>query len=514
MSDQNNSNNKRIAKNTLFLYVRTIVIMLVSLYTSRVVLDVLGETDYGIYNVVGGIVVMFSFINYALATATQRFLSFSIGKKDYDEVSRIFSMSLTTYVFTIFVIALLAETLGLWFFYEKMNIPAERITAAAWVYHTSILVFCVKILRVPYHSSIISYERMSFYAYVSIVEAILNLIIVYALIYFNSDYLIEYSILLLVVAILVNICYITYCKRYFTTCNYRFFWDKELFVKLFSFSGWSMLGGVANVASNQGLSIILNIFTNVVVNAAMGIASTVSSAVNTFVSNFQTAFVPQLVKTYSADDHQSFIRLISNSSRFSYYLIFILGVPFIFFCKEILAVWLVEVPGFTLEFTQLLLVYCMIDALSGPLWYSVQATGKIKNYQIVMALLIIINLPIAYFLLKLGYSPVWAVAVRVIINVIAHLARIIYLRFLIDFPYKTYLREVMLNAFLITMIGCPISYYIHTLYKGSFISLVITFILAIILNIIIVVLCGLRQNEKKQIVSYIRNKFIRYEKCV
>lgn len=510
MSNQSSSNNKRIAKNTMFLYVRTIIIMIISLYTSRVVLQILGESDFGIYNVVGSIVVLFSFLNYALSTATQRFLSFYIGQNDMKMVAKIFSMSVTSYIFIIIVISFFAETVGLWFLNTQMNIPANRMEAANWVYQLSVIVFCIKILRVPYQSSIIAYEKMGVYAYVSLIEAILSLATVYLLCIINSDKLILYAVTILVVALGINLCYYVYCRKSFTTCDYKMFWDKGLFYKLTSFSGWSMLGGAANVVSQQGLSVIVNIFTSVAVNAALGIASTVSSAVNSFVSNFQTAFVPQLVKTYAAENKSYFLELVMNSSRYSYYLIFIIGFPIIFFMSDILGIWLVNVPKYSVEFTQLMLVYCMIDALSGPLWYSVQATGKVRNYQILMSILIIINLPISYFLLKMGYSPIVAILVRVILNFMVHITRILYLGKLINFPRVQYLKDVMINALIITIVSLPILYFINTYDgKNKLVSFSL-FTISIIINTFIVYIIGLKKSERNAIKIIINKRF--YEK--
>lgn len=504
------SNNKRIAKNTLFLYMRTIIIMLVSLYTSRVVLQVLGETDFGIYNVVGSIVVLFSFLNYALSTATQRFLSFYIGQNDIKRVADVFSMSITSYIFIIIIIVFFAETIGLWFLNYQMNIPSERMDSANLVYQMSILVFCVKILRVPYQSSLIAYEKMDGFAYISLLEAILSLATVYFLYIIDVDKLILYALTILLVACGINLAYYIYCKKNFTTCNYKIFWDKFLFFKLTSFSGWSMLGGASNVVSQQGLSVIVNIFTSVVVNAALGIASTVASAVNAFVSNFQTAFVPQLVKNYANENKGYFLQLVMRSSRYSFYLIFIIGLPIIFYMEDILKIWLVDVPKFSVEFTQLMLIYCMIDALSGPLWYSVQATGTIKNYQIIMSAFIILNLPVSYLILKSGFSPIYAIFARVVINFIVHFVRLLYLGKLIEFPCLLYIKDVMFNTFIITVVSIPLLYYIHSYKTDDFLLTLSFLLLSSLTNIVIVLFLGIKKDERTLIFNSVKKYF--YEK--
>lgn len=491
-------NNKRIAKNALFLYFRTFLVMIVSLYTSRVVLQVLGETDFGIYNVVGGIVMLFSFLNSAMSTATQRFLNFELGRNDIKAVERVFSMSMTAHLSIALFVLIAAETVGLWFLYTQMNIPDERMTAALWVYQFSVLGCCAQILRIPYNASIIAYEKMSFYAYVSIIEVLLKLGIVFLLVVTFTDKLITYSILMFAVLVVMNFVYKYYCNKHFTTCRYKFFWDGSFYKKLMSFSGWSLLGCVANVGASQGLNIMLNIFYGVVVNAAMGIAHQVSVAVNSFVSSFQTAFIPQIVKSYAAGERDYFMSLVFRASRLSYYLIFIIGLPVIICCNQVLHIWLTDVPEFTLQFTQLMIVFAMIDALSNPLWNSVQATGKIRNYQLWLSVLIISNLPISYALLKLGFSPVIAVFVRVLINAIIHFGRVAYLKLLVDLSIGRYLKEVMARVFIVTVLSIPIPLLIYRENAG-FIYTVVTIVTTMISSSLIIFFFGLTKNEKKMI---------------
>ena len=298
-------NNKRIAKNTLMLYVKMGVMMLVQLYTSRVVLQTLGVDDFGIYNVVGGVVVLFSFLNAAMSSATQRFLNFELGKGDLVQVGRVFSMSLTVHFCIAGLVLLLAETVGLWFLNSELNIPAERMVAANWVYQFSVATTLLGILLVPYNATIIAHERMGFYAWTSIVKAVLLLVIVYFLSIGEVDKLILYAGLVFAVNALMQGVYIVYCRRAFSkTALYRPFFDRELFRRLISFSGWSLFGGVADMCNSQGINMVMNIFCGVAVNAAMGIANQVNAAVYQFVSNFQIAFNPQLVKSYAANERE------------------------------------------------------------------------------------------------------------------------------------------------------------------------------------------------------------------
>ncbi|MGM9825353.1 MAG: lipopolysaccharide biosynthesis protein [Paludibacteraceae bacterium] len=506
MSPENdNLSNKRIAKNTFLLYLRQVLVMLVSLYTSRVVLSVLGAIDFGIYNVVGGIVVLFSFIYGLMTNATQRFLNYEMGRQRYDNVHRVFCMGVNVHFILSLVMLLLCETIGLWFFKTRLNIPDERLNAAFWVFQVSIVNTFVNVNRVPYNASIIAYERMNFYAYLSIFEVILRLLLILILDVMPFDKLVIYSLLILGLNILCFIVYRIYCRRKLPVTHFEFMWDKHLFHKLFSYSGWSLLGGVANLSASQGLSFLLNIFTGVLTNAALGIANQVSSALNTFVINFQTAFTPQLVKSYAAGDKNFFFSLIFRSSRFSYYLLLILGVPCIVFCEDILNLWLVEVPHYATEFTRLLIIFCMIDAMSGPLWYSVQATGNIRTYQIIMSICIISNLPLSYAVLKLGLSPVYCFVVRVLINLLTHIVRIFYLKRIMDFPSLVYLRDVMIPICLVTMgsVILPIALYMPGLPLWRLCG---SIIISMIVTIVIIWFVGMKKEERIMIMVTLKNK--------
>ena len=501
-------NNKRIAKNVIFLYLRMFLMMAVTLYTSRVILQTLGVEDFGIYNVVAGIVVLFSFLNSAMAIASQRFLSFALGKDDDKEVQRVFSMSLTSHIAIASIVLLVAETVGLWILY-RMNFPEERLYAVGWVYQFAILTCIVQILRVPYNASIIAYERMSFYAWVSIVEGILRLLIVFLLVAYDGDKLIFYSFLLFSVTLLVNISYKLYCNKTFQTTRYRFFWDTNLFKKFLSFSGWSLAGSLANVGAQQGLNIILNIFCGVLVNAAVGISNQVMGAVGQFLGNFQTAFNPQLVKSYAVGDKDYFMNLIFKSSKFSYYLMLIISLPILINTEFFLHVWLGEVPGYATTFSQLMIIYLLFDAISGPLWISVQATGKIKNYQLLMAVLILLNLPFTYIVLYLGYSPIYVFVGRVIINIITLIARIFYLRPLINLPARKYVTQVLLVIMFVTFMAVPLPIWLNMQVENGWFNVIGISLLSVLTSIIAIYTIGLTKGEKLMVNQVVIKKILK-----
>lgn len=502
----NSSSNKRIAKNTLFLYVRMFLTLGVSLYTSRVVLNTLGVEDFGIYNLVGGVVVLFSFINGSMTTATQRFLNFEMGKANLDGIHKVFCISTNVYFFISFIIVLLAETIGLWFLNNKLNIPIDRMNAANIVYQFSILAFVVNILKIPYNASIIAYEKMSFYAWVSIVEVTLKLIIVFALVYFIFDKLILYSILTFGVSVLIYLIFRIYCRNKFSSCRYQYMKDNKLTKKLLSFSGWSMFGNVAVIGSNQGISMIMNMFLGVTINAAMGVANQVNTAVYGFVSNFQMAFNPQIVKTYASGSLEAHKKLIYQSSKLSYFLLLIIAVPILFNTEYILTVWLKIVPSYSAIFAQLIIMLSLLDALSGPFWMSTNAMGKIKYYQIGVSILMLLNLPIAFIILHYGFSPEYVFVAKLALSFIIYLFRVMYVKSFLKFTFKDFFSNVISRILLTTVfIGVVMLLFKYqVLPKGdSILNLFIFTIISLFVSVIGVIGLGINKIERKLVMSFI-----------
>ena len=497
MSNQTSDNNKRIAKNTLFLYLRMFVMMLTALFTSRIVLDVLGASDYGLNNIIGGVVVLFSFLNNALLSATQRFLNFHIGRKDYKQTNVVFCMSMNTYILLSVFVVVLGETVGLWFVDTHLNIPPDRMYAAQWVYQFTLLQFVINLLRVPYNASIIAYERMNFYAYISLVEVITKLLVVYLLYITTFDKLIFYSFLYTIVPFIVAIIYKVYCNRNFEITKYKAIWDKVAFKEMFSFSGWSLFGSLANLAAQQGLNILINIFYGVTVNAAAGIANQVSNNVYGFISNFQTAFQPQIVKTYAAKEVERFHKLIFQTSKFSYFMVIVLVLPILFTIDGILEIWLKEVPEYTAIFCRLILIFLSIEAITAPLWMSVQATGKIRNYQILMASLIFLNFPIAYIVLKIGL-PVYTVwIVRIVVNLVTMTARCVYMQKKLDFPMLPYFRNVLVPILAVTIVALPIPVILNYIINGFWTKLLVVGFTTLIITMLDVYFVGMNSHEKE-----------------
>lgn len=499
-------NNKRIAKNTIMLYIRMMFVMLVSLYTSRIILNVLGIDDFGIFNVVGGVVAMFGFLNSSMIIAVQRFLSFEIGKNDLIQQKKIFNISLITHIIIALIVLLLAETLGLWIVKTQLNIPVDRFDAAVWVYHFVILSSMLTIVQVPYNAAIISNERMGIYAYIGIAEVVLRLVIVYILLIGTIDKLILYGGLTLSVSALIMFITIFYCIRKIPGTKFEFLWDKQLLKKLLSFAGWNILGESAWIIALQGVNIVLNIFFGPVVNAARGISYQVTSAVSRFSANFQTALNPQIIKTYAIENFQEMNKLIFRGTRFSYYLLFIIALPILLETEQILNIWLVEVPPYTVLFCRLVLLNALIDVLSNLLTTAVRAYGNIKKYQIIVSLLLMANFPISYLVLKAGGEPESTLYIYGIIAALLLITRLMLLRGMIRFSIKDFILKVMCRIIVVTVVSSvlPCIYYLLT--PESLLRLVFTVLISVVSIGLSAFFLGLEKAEQLGISNTIKNK--------
>lgn len=506
MSNQE-SNSKRIAKNTLLLYFRMILIMVVSLYTSRIILNELGVEDFGIYNLVAGVVILFSFLSNAMITATQRYLSIAIGKKDEKYIQAVFSTSLLSHFFLIFFIFLAAETIGLWLINAKLEIPADRMSATNFVYQLAILTTCVNIIRIPYNASIIANERMSFFAYVSIVETFLKLAVVWALAITPGDKLVIYSFLLLLVAIVIDIAYWYYCQRFLLANKFYLKTKKKLFVELTSFSVWNLFGGLADIGYKQGTNIILNLFWGVSINAVLGITNQIRNALVPFIGNLQLAVNPQMVKSYALGDYEYFKILVYRISKYSYFLMLIIVFPIIFNIDLILELWLKNPPEHTAIFAILTSVYCLVDSLTGPLWAAMQAGGKIKRFQIVTGICLLLNLPVSYLFLMYGYAPSVVLIIQIVITGFTVGVRVLFVKYYLQFSIRNYVREVIFPIVFVTALSLPIALYIYA-ETGGYYRLLL-FILFVPMMCYIIYVCGTCKSEKEMVMRSIRTKFLK-----
>lgn len=500
-------NNKRIAKNTLLLYFRMILIIIVGLYTSRVVLNTLGVSDYGIYNVVGGIVAMLAFLNSAMVAASQRFISFELGTGNMEKLKKVFCTSVSIHIALAVIILLIAETLGLWFVNTHLNIPPERMEAANWVYQCSILTLLLTIVSVPYNSCIVAHEHMKAFAYVSIVEAVLKLLIVYLLLLGDFDKLIFYAILVVVVALIIRIIYGIYCKRNFEECSYRFVFDKQLFKEMFAFAGWSIIGNFGFAFKDQGSNVILNLFFGTAVNAARGIALQVNGIISNFSNNFTMALNPQITKQYAAGDVEASVKLVYAGCRYSFYLLLLIAVPVMINIDYLLQLWLGTVPEYTSQFLMLALIAALIDVMARPLVTALQATGRIKIFQIVICIVVLCELPLAYVILHYGGKPYWAMYPTIFVTFVGLFVRFFILQKMISaYQLHSFVIKIVGRNLLIGIICFFISNFIREYYPQNFISFLITSLLAFILSSFVIHLIGLSKAERNKLVTFIKNK--------
>lgn len=472
--------NKTIAKNTIALYFRMIVLMLVTLYTSRVILDVLGIEDYGIYSLVNGVVLSFAFVRNVLLSAAQRFFATAIGNKDVKELSSYYSTSIVIFVITGFAISLLMGVIGYWFITSRLQIPAERMYAAVILFYLTIADFFFSFVRIPYNALIISYERMSFFAYISVAEAFLKLGTVYILMTGLGDKLITYGILLLTVTILINGIYIGYVTIKLPDCKFSKDINKQHARSILSFSGWSLYEAMSNVAKTEGVGFIMNTFCGVTINAAVGIAKQATSAVYSFIGNFQTAFRPQITKNYAAGELNRLEVLIYSSAKLSSVIFMVVAVPLCLNLDYVLQLWLKTVPEYTHAFTICLIASLSIETLGGPLWMTSHAIGDIKMYQLINGTVRLLNLPLVYILLKNNVSPSYVYTFQLIFDVVILIYRIHFLKNKVEFSVKKYYVDVVLKLLIITAIAIVGTVFLKQLFAGDFFRLIISVAVSII----------------------------------
>lgn len=503
MSSQTTDNNKRIAKNTLLLYFRMLLMMFVTLFTSRVVLDKLGVTDYGIYNVVGGVVAMLGFLNSSMSNAVQRYLSFEIGKNNEAGVNRIFNVSLFAHAGIAVFVFVVMEIVGVWYLNTHMNIPAERMDAANWVLQCSIFTTLFTIVQVPYNAIIISKEQMGIYAYISILEVVLKLLVVYMLAIGNFDKLKLYSVLIMIVTIGIVMIYRFYCTRKYKEAKFKFIKDWNLLKQIVGFASWNMLGELAWVFTGQGVNIILNSFFGPVVNAARGLAEQVNGAVNRFVANFQTAVNPQLIKNYASDQLGEMKTLLFRSTRFSYYLLLALSLPIILKMDFILHLWLKEVPDYTTGFCQLVLVSSLVSTLSNLLAQVARAYGKIRNYQIIVSIFLFLNFPLSYIVLKFGCSPLSTMFINIGVNAMLLFVRLRLTNRMIQMTYGSFIRNVLFPVIIVTAVALVIPLTIYFMLDNSIISFIIVCLVSFVSVGVSTYALGMNANERQYILAAI-----------
>lgn len=506
------SSNKRIAKNAAFMYARTLVVMIISLYTSRITLEVLGVDDYGIYNVVGGVVAMLSFLNTAMAQATQRYLNFAQGKNDLDYQIKVFSTSILVHITIAVIVVVLLETIGLWYVNNKVVLPPERLFAAKVVYQISVFTFLTRILAVPYIASVVANEHLHLHALLSIFDALLLLGSLFVLRILEFDKLIAYAIITASIAILSRIIYSAYCKIKFKECVFRKVRDGALYKEMFLFAGWAFFGSFGFVARMQGVNLVINLFCGPAVNAARAVAYQVSSAIQAFVSSLLQSINPQITKRYASDDVDSMMLLVRTGSKYLFLSLLICCTPVIVKSDYILHLWLGNVPQYASGFLILALIMSLITSMGDPLNTAMQATGDIKLFQIVVTILMCLDIPFAYILLKMGIKPYLVTMVSIVTALLCLFAKLLLLNRLIPYNIGSFIKDIVLKNFVLASVMVPVFFVLAKHIPSTILGLLLLCVLSVLFyGVVIFVFCT-EKWERAILQTYLSKLILKYKK--
>lgn len=506
-SVRSNANTKRIAKNTLVLYVRMFIMLAISLYTSRVILNMLGVDDYGIYNVVGGVVAVLSFLNAAMAGATQRYINIALGKREQEQPNKILSNSIVLHYIIALIILVLAETVGVWFVNTCLIIPIERMNAVNWVYQFSVFSFLVGIIQTPYSASIIAHEKMTAYAWITLFDVFMKLIIVFLLLFVNVDKLILYAVLLFVGANITRLVYVQYCKRHFDECSIsRWNIDEKLMKSMFSFSGWTILGNLSYMGHTQGIAILINMFFGVTVNAAQGIANQVNGCVKLFVSNFTIALNPQIVKTYASNEIETMHSLIFRGCKMSILMVALFVIPLILETPTILDMWLKIVPDYTVVFVRLILLVAFFESFSSPLVTAQGATGNIRYYQMLLTFIGLLHLPLTWFLFALGYDAYYSQYIYLFIVIVMQIVRVLWISRSVGFSLLAFSRDVILRCVLAVIVALIIPIILHLLLPNGVFTVLVVCVVSVVCMALCSLFIGFNHSERTTVLNMLIKK--------
>lgn len=505
-------NNKRIAKNTIMLYCRMFIMMAIGFYTSRVVLSKLGVIDYGVYNVVGGIVGMLSLLNGSMAGATQRWITISLGEGNIKRLKHVFRVGMSAQALIAFIVLLLTETIGLWFFYNHTVIPSDRQGAAFVVMQLSIATMFLNIINVPFQGAMIAHEKMGVYAFISIVDALMKLLICYVLTITSYDKLIVYAVLLFVTFLLNFILTDLYCYWHFVEARFRFSWDRKIFAEMLSLAFWTISGNLAYVGYSQGVTLLVNNFFGPAMNGAMGVAAQAGNIVNQFGANFQIAMNPQITKLYAVKEYVAMQTLVFRSAKFSYYLLLVLSIPFFFEAELLLSIWLEEVPEHSVNFLRIGLFSSMVVAMRNPLTTSAMANGHLRNYQFVVNGILLMICPVGYLVFKLGGIPESISLVFLVIMSIATLASAFMLKSLTHLEFGRFVKEVVLEVLKVTLLAFVVPLAIYFMMDEGWCRLIAMTIASVTYTLFVIYRCGLSVNERIFVLSFINKVKTKYAK--
>lgn len=479
--------------------------MVIGFITTRVMLNALGVDNYGINNVVGGLVSMFSMLSASLSGAVSRFFTFGLGKGDMKHLRVVFSTSINIHIVLAAIVLIAIETVGVWFLNHRMVIAPDRLEAANWVLQCSTVIFAINLLSVPYRAAIIAHERMSAFAYLTIFDATAKLLIVCAIYFYGGDKLKLFAVLNILPAIISQAIYWRYCKRSFVECNYQCVFDKKLFGEIFSFAGWSFIGNTAGLMKNEGVNVVINTFFGASINTARGIAMQVNGMVMQFISNFTMALNPQIIKDYAAGQLERMHKLMFQGTKLSYYIFMILSIPIMFEIEAFLQVWLGEVPEHTVFFTRLVLVLSLAEIISHTLITAQTATGKIKVYQMVVGGILLLNLPVSYLLLRWGCFPEVTVIVAIIVSQLCLVARLWFLRRMIDFPVGGFFTKVYCNVIVVTLLSLIVPSMCYVLMPAGITRFFVLCGLSVLSSAAVIYFVGCNREERAMIVKAVQS---------
>ncbi len=504
----NTTNTKRIAKNTLLLYFRMILVSVVSLFTTRIMLEQLGVENFGIYNVVGGIVGFLGMLNGSMTSATQRFLAFELGSGDVKSYNRVFSMLLTIFIALSVILMIIALAIGPWLINDFIVIPVEKRSVAMLVYYFSVVTFFVSLIAIPYMSSIIAHEKMGVYAFMSFIEVILKLVLVYVLYISAFDKLLTYGFLTMAVAFMITMSYCVYCVYKIKGCNYHFFWEKALFRQLLSYIGWNLFGSVTAILNYQGQTIVLNLFFGPLVNAAKAISDKINGIVGSFSNNFFMAVRPQIIKSYASGDLDYMFKLVNRSSKFSFFLLFLLTLPLIMLMQKILTLWLGanQVTTNMVVFSQLMLVFSLINVFESPITTMIQATGNIKKYEIIIGSGTLLLLPICYYLFTIGFPAYYSLIVLILIYAVAQIFRLLIAKQQVGLSIRYYFNSVFAPVIISSAPSAVLSYYLCKFFPDNFFGIIYSVVTCLLITLLFVFFLGLNRSEKKTSINFIKAK--------
>lgn len=504
----NTSNNKRIAKNSIFMSIRMVFVLIITFYTTRVILNILGVEDYGVYNVVCGFVSMFAFLNTSMSNGIQRFFNFELGKNGDDGANKVYNTALLIQSILAIVIVGLTESFGIWYLHNKMVIPTDRMFAAEWIFQFSILSFLFIIMQAPYTAAVMAHERMGFYAVVSVIDAILKLVIVFTIPLFHGDKLIVYGILFALISVINFFLYFIYCKRYFPEIKIKRYFDKKLFGSMLGFSGWNVFGSLSGVMKEQGINLVLNFFFGPIVNAARGVASQINGGLQNFVYNITTPVRPQVVQSYARGDYERTMNLTYSVSKLSCCFLYLCALPVALEIDYILKIWLGDsIPEHTNTFVVLIILTSFVNNLNAAISGVVHASGKMMIYQIVSSCISMVSVPAAYIGFRYGLSAEFALLMVLVWTSISQLVSLFILKSVIDYSIRKYHRSVVLPIVVLILLTCWPSFLIHRFMEEGLARFLIVCLVSVILVSLGIYYFALNKSEK----SLINGTFIKFK---